>query len=513
MNRVVAENERPGTSDWRLDHPAIAREIEGYAAATSVNRGDVIRLHVNTHAASFSLEVFRMGWYQGLGARRVFGPVVVPGTRQTMPEMDPATGLVDCAWVNPFELTTRNPHDPTDWATGVYLARLSTVECSNPRESGSEGEGERGRENACESARAAQSYILFVVRDDAAPCDLLFQLSVTTYQAYNAWGGKSLYRWGSSGRERAAKVSFNRPYAANAQNPAAAYGMGAGEFLTNLQPHAESYPVSNAGWDYNMLRWLEREGYGVAYCTNLDTHATPALLRRCSAWLSIGHDEYWSRPMRKHVEAARDAGVHLGFFSANSAYWQVRFEASTASGDADRVMVCYKKAARDPLPAGSADKSLATDKWRSAAVDQPEEALIGVMYAGDPVDADIVVTAAAHWVFAGTGLAPGAVLPGLLGYEVDSVQGRGPAGVEILAASPWTALTDASQRGVAHMCLSTARSGAHVFATGSIQWAWGLDDYNVPALRSSRLNAAAQQITRNVLERFVSTPHRVNGAV
>ncbi len=134
------------------------------------------------------------------------------------------------------------------------------------------------------------------------------------------------------------------------------------------------------------------------------------------------------------------------------------------------------------------------------------------MYAGDPVDGDIVVTAAGHWVFAGTGLEPGAALPGLLGYEVDSVQGRGPAGVEILAASPWTALTDASQHGVAHMCLSTSPSGAHVFATGTIQWAWGLDDYNVPALRSSRLNAAAQQITRNVLRRFASLPGRADDA-
>lgn len=500
MNQIVAENARPGTADWRLDHPATAREIEGYAGATSVDRGDVIRLYVNTQAAAFALEVFRMGWYQGLGARRVFGPVDVPGTRQAMPEMDPATGLVDCAWVNPFELSTRNPGDPADWPAGVYLARLSTADLTNRRE------------DDRKDAHTAQSYILFVVRDDARRSELMFQLSVTTYQAYNAWGGKSLYRWGSSGRERAAKVSFNRPYAANPQNPAAAYGMGAGEFLTNLQPHPDTYPASNAGWDYNMLRWLEREGYDLAYSTNLDTHSTPALLRRCKAWLSIGHDEYWSRPMREHVEAARDAGVHLGFFSANSAYWQVRFEASAATGDADRVMVCHKKAARDPLPAGSADKTLATDKWRSAAVDRPEEALIGVMYAGDPVDGDIVVTAAAHWVFAGTGLEPGDVLPGLLGYEVDSVQGRGPAGIEILAASPWTALNDASLRGVAHMCLSTARSGAHVFATGSIQWAWGLDDYNVPALRASRLNAAAQQITRNVLARFVSLPGQVGDA-
>jgi hypothetical protein len=477
-NPIAAENARPGTRDWQLTRPATQREIEGYAAATSVARGGTIALYVNTRAPAFVLEVFRIGWYEGLGARRVFGPLDVPGTVQPEPKMDAETGLVDCAWTRPFVLTAANPDDTSDWASGVYLARLTA------RDSG------------------AQSYILFVVRDDDRRAELLFQLSVTTYQAYNSWGGKSLYRWGSSERQRASKVSFNRPYAANAQNPAAAYGVGAGEFLTNLQPHPDVYGISNAGWDVNMLRWLERMGYDVAYITNLDTHARPELLLRCKAWLSIGHDEYWSSQMRRHVEAARDAGVHLGFFSANSAYWQVRLEPSAASGTADRIMVCHKKAARDPLAAH--DPTLATDQWRSAAVNRPEEQLIGVMYAGDPVHADIVVSAPGHWVFDGTGLKAGDALPGLLGYEVDSCHGGGPANVEVLAESPWSALNDSGKRGVAHMSVYTAPSGAIVFATGSIQWAWGLDDFNVPALRASRLNGAAQRVTHNVLDRFLA---------
>lgn len=474
MNPIVAENVRPGTRDWLLERPANAREIEGYASATSVNRGESIGLYVNTAATSYLLEVFRMGWYQGLGARRVAGPISLPGRRQPMPGRDDETGLVDCAWVEPFELATQNPTDPDDWPTGVYLVRLTAA-----------GSG-------------AQSYIFFVLRDDAHAHDLQVQLSVTTYQAYNSWGGKSLYHWGSAGA-RAAKVSFNRPYAANAQNPAAAFGMGAGEFLANSQPHPDTYRVSNAGWDCNMVRWLEREGWSVAYCTNLDTHAR--VPRRCKAWLSIGHDEYWSWSMREHVEAARDTGIHLGFFSANSAYWQVRFEPSAASGTADRIMVCHKKAKSDPMCL-AADASVATDKWRSRAVGRPEEQFIGVMYAGDPVDGDIIVTAPDHWVFAGTGLARGDSLRGLLGYEVDATHGHGPANLEVLAVSPWTALTDSSRRGVAHMAVHRATSGALVFAAGTIQWAWGLDDFNVPVLRSSRLSPAAQQVTRNILRRF-----------
>jgi hypothetical protein len=482
MNRIQVENARPGTADWLLTQAATARQIEGYASATSVNGGEPIQFFVNTSAAQFVLEVFRMGWYQGLGARRVAGPISTPGVQQVMPTMDPSTGLVECDWVQPFVLTTADAQTGQAWLSGVYLARLTSL--GNNHDAG------------------AQSYIFFVVRDDDHTADLLVQLPVTTYQAYNTWGGKSLYHWGSSQGQRASHVSFNRPYAANAQNPAAALGMGAGEFLCNLQPHPNTYKVSNAAWDCNLLRWLEREGHDLHYCTNIDTHARPGLWRRHKAWLSSGHDEYWSRPMRQEFEAARDAGTHLGFFGANAAYWQIRLQPSAATAQPDRTMVCFKKANRDPV----LDKTQATDKWRSSAVGRPEEQLMGVMYAGDPVDGDIVVSAPSHWALAHTGLRAGDTLAGLLGYEVDSVQGHGPEGLEVLAHSPWTSLTEPSLRGVAQVVLSTHASGALVFATGSMQWAWGLDDFNAPGLRSSRLCPAAQQITRNVLGRFVAGP-------
>jgi len=181
-NPIQAENRRPGTADWLLARPATARQIEGYAGATSVNRGEAIALCVHTHAPRFVLEVFRMGWYQGLGARRVHGPQSLPGRAQPMPAMDPATGLVDCAWAPSIQLPTRDAATGTPWPTGVYLARLTT------------------------SDDGAQSYVLFVVRDDERAGGLLVQLPITTYQAYNAWGGKSLYHWGSSGGERAMAV-------------------------------------------------------------------------------------------------------------------------------------------------------------------------------------------------------------------------------------------------------------------------------------------------------------------
>lgn len=472
-NAIVAENARPGTSDWHLARPALAREIEGYAGACSIDRGEAIALYVHTHASAFTLEVFRFGWYAGDGARRVAGPIELPGTPQPMPAMDHDSGLVDCAWDVTYLL-----HTSTEWTGGVHLVRLT--------------EHDSGK----------QSYIFFVLRDDARGAPLRVQIPVTTYRAYNNWGGKSLYHWGSSSHSRASKVSFNRPFAANSQNPAAAIGMGAGEFLTNLQPHPDRYGISNAGWDCNMVRWLEREGYDVSYCTNLDVHARVQTMFGCRAWLSIGHDEYWSATMRDRIEAARDRGTHLGFFSANTAYWQVRLEPSAASGSPDRIMVCHKKAKRDPLYA--TDRRRTTDKFRSDAVARPEEALLGVMYAGDPVDGDIVVRDAAHWLFAGSGLRDGDRLPGLLGYEVDCVHDVAASAATILAASPWTSIPDGTLKGDAHMTLYRATSGALVLATGTIQWAWGLDDLNAPALRAARLCPAAVCITRNFLTRALT---------
>lgn len=481
-NPIVAENARTGSADWPLQRPALGGEIEGYAGAGSIDRGESIVLYVHTRAQRFTLEVFRFGWYADCGARRVAGPIELPGKAQPMPVMDETSGLVDCAWEPSYTLQTS-----ADWTSGVHLVRLT--------------EHDAGR----------QSYILFVLRDDARGAPLLVQIPITTYQAYNNWGGKSLYHWGSSNHSRASRVSFNRPFAANTQNSAAAIGMGAGEFLCNLQPHPDRYGISNAGWDCNMVRWLEREGYDISYCTNLDVHARAALLRDCDAWLSIGHDEYWSGAMRDRIEQAREAGTHLGFFSANSAYWQVRLEPSPASGTPDRIMVCHKKAKRDPVFAR--DPRAATDKFRSDAVARPEESLLGVMYAGDPVDGDIVVREAGHWLFEGSGLRNGDRLPGLLGYEVDCVHDAAASRATILAQSPWVSLNDPALEGQAHMTLYTAPSGALVFAAGTIQWAWGLDDLNAPALRPSRLCPAAATLTRNFLTRALARTATAPGRV
>jgi hypothetical protein len=264
-----------------------------------------------------------------------------------------------------------------------------------------------------------------------------------------------------------------------------------------------------------MLRWLEYEQFDVGYVTNVDYHRTNTQLNGAEVFLSPGHDEYWSWRMFDHVEDARDAGVNLAFFSANTAYRQIRFEPSPSSFPAgspeqnERVIVHYREIS-DPNPTG--DPYLVTTEFRDVPYPgRPEQNLLGVQWVeegGQPVDGDIIISNATHAVFARTGLTNGSRLAGLLGYEVDRRYG-GFGNIVELASSPFTTLAPPITSGNSHMTIYPAGS-AEVFATGTIQWAWGLDDYNGPGLgnvRTSRLSAAAQQITDNVLKRFGATPY------
>jgi hypothetical protein len=253
--------------------------------------------------------------------------------------------------------------------------------------------------------------------------------------------------------------------------------------------------TSAAAWEYNMVRFLERERYDVTYTTDYDVHRRPAELLEHRALIVMGHDEYWTMAQRNGIVAARDAGVHLGFFAANVGYWHVRFEPSMQNVP-DRTMVGYKGAAsQDP-------GTPATTLFRNLGL--PENQLIGVMYGIDPVNSDVVIDDASTWVTAGTGLRTGDRLPGLLGYEIDWMTEKLNASMRRIGHSPYGG--HHGDMTVYEAPNKTGGAPATVFATGTMQWAWGLDDYYAGALRPSRLSVPAQQITRNVLNRFRGTP-------
>jgi regulation of enolase protein 1 (concanavalin A-like superfamily) len=449
QNPVQIENAKTGTTDWRITHPGWASgAIEGYASLTSVNRGGQINFYVSTTDPTYTLEVFRIGYYQGLGGRRMTDPVTLTGIKQVMPSPDPTTGLIECAWTNPYTLTIPASADPTDWMSGFYYVKLT----------GSSG---------------VQQYIQFVVRDDSRPSDILMAEAITTAEAYNVWGGKSLYGTPDDRGNPAVaawKVSFNRPF----------YGdetWGAGNF--GPQNDFKMY-------EWGMVQFLESNGYDVTYATNLDVDRDASLLMSHKMFMSAGHDEYWSWTMRDNVEHARDAGINLGFFSANTSYWQVRFEDSTVDASPQRVMVGYKEHCnQDPIT----PTNLRTCLFRSPQVNRSEDRMLGVMYITQ-ARMPFVVEDASNWAFSNTGLKNGDALTNpdgsfFVGYEVDAVGPNSPANLWRLAHSPATP----KNANFSDMTMYRAASGATVFASGSIFFG-----YAVPQM---------QQVLKNVLSRLI----------
>jgi hypothetical protein len=462
---VVRENRKPGTDAWQFWRYGYERgddvheQVKAYASRTSVNRGDVLTLHVSVNPPQqYSIDVYRIGWYGGQGGilTTTIGPL--DGTTQPPCPLDAATGLISCDWAPSVDVAI-----PATWTSGIYLGVVRNA------------------------ARYA-NYVVFVVRDDGHVPELLFQQTVTTYQAYNHYPsdgvrGKSLY--GSSfgaptiaGTTRAVRVSFDRPYE----------GDGAGRFLE---------------WEINFVRWLERSGYDVGYTTDVDTHENPGALLATKGLLVVGHDEYWTREMYDAVERARDGGVHVGFFGANAAYWQMRF-APSPSGEPNRVIECYKDAALDPVQGPTT-----TVRFRDEPVGRPEQTLVGIQTGDIIVNgfhgayADYVVENAGHWVYTGTGLRDGDVVPGIIGYETDLVYADVPLAPSVpdtftvLSTSPYMSVTGAPT--YAQSAVYQAPSGAWVFAAGTIGWSLGLDDFGARGTADARL----QRTTRNVLDRFV----------
>lgn len=424
------------------------REIKGYASATSVNKGGSVALFISVNPPqTYTIEVYRVGWYNGLGGRLLATIGPLKGTTQPVPPPDPETGQVECNWELSYILDI-----PTNWVTGQYLLKLV-------------------------NAAGYQNYILLTVRDDAAQPDLLFQSAVNTYQAYNSFGGKSLYTYNSTDGVAAVKVSFDRPY----------MDSGSGDFLR---------------WELGMIRFLERNGYDTGYCTNVDLHISPTILKRSKALLSVGHDEYWSRQMYDTVENARDQGVHLGFFGANAVYWQVRLEKS-GKGVPNRTLVGYKEHFKDD-PYYRVNDSLTTGLWRDPPLNRPENELIGVLSDsqgewenGFPY----VVKNSNHWVYSGTGFKEGDSVPGLVGYEWDNlgIRNFSPPGLVPLSASPVIDVNNV--RSVANSSIYQAASGAWVFGAGTIYWSYGCDynSYNTRYLVDSRI----QRTTLNILNKFI----------
>jgi hypothetical protein len=205
------------------------------------------------------------------------------------------------------------------------------------------------------AANGKQNDIPFVIRSQQ-PSALLFVHGETTDQAYNPWGGKSLYEFNSYNGKRAYKVSFNRPLA-NQGSP------GWGNLFR---------------WEYPMIRYLEKQAYDLGYVASVDTHTDVDIFKHHAGVLIVGHQEYWTKESRDHLVAAVDQGANLAVFAGDTMGWQVRYEPS--QNMQNRIIVCYKDASRDPL--NGRDNSHVTVGPTSSPLNQPVQSLLGSMSRG-----------------------------------------------------------------------------------------------------------------------------------
>ena len=374
---IWRENQKAGNWGW-IASAAPNGAIEGYGSQLSVVAGQTVELHVRTDpAAPYRVAVYRLGWYGGAGARLVSCEPSCPGKRQgknrrgrarPTPPMNPTTGELAASWPVTDRIRTRR-----SWVSGEYLAQLVIA---------------RGRN------RGLARWIPFVVRPARSdPNSILVEVPVDTWEAYNSWGGKSLYDFNSSHGVAAVKVSFNRPWA---------YG----------EPNL-TFPV---GFEYSLLQFMERNGFPLEYATDVDIDEHPQLLLEHPLTIALGHGEYWSQGIRNAWDAARDAGKNLAFLGADTGYWQIRYE------DSHRTIVEYRSSTLDPDPIPS-DK---TNAFRILDPPRPECRLEGVEFQSGGiypplVNSYTVLASGNSWLTA-AGLKPGDVLPNSVRDEWDSLR-------------------------------------------------------------------------------------------
>jgi hypothetical protein len=450
-NPIVAENALPGNdpSTW-LPPVYTPTSIAGYASEESVLPGEDVHLHLQTNDGyRYRVEVYRLGWYGGAGARLLTCVPSCsgdePGRTFGRPQVSPVNGVVSAGWP-----VTDTISVPTTWVSGYYYALLRVT-------SGGSDTGVRG-------------YVVFIVRDPPSRrSQILVQVPVNTWQAYNNWGGKSLYPFNSTDLEPAPRVSFDRPLEYTAQNA--------------------------FDWEVNLVRWLEHEGYDVSYQTDADTDANPDGLLDHRLVIVAGHDEYWTKLIRDAFDAARDAGTNLAFTGSNAGYWQVRYE------DDGRTIVGYKDAAPDPEPV----PSLKTIRFRFLSPPRPECLLEGVMFyrirehIGPPTDYTVTAAASTDPWFAGTDFKPGDTVLDVGGSEWDSLPEQPTPGCDQPGLVDLFHYQGEPQNG--DSVRYTAPSGARVFAAGAQQWSWSLDPFNTNQHgRTLPADTRLEQFMRNALD-------------
>jgi hypothetical protein len=390
---IIAENRKPGTSSWRItsEGPGF---VEGFADHNYAKQGDLVGLYVSTDHPSFRVVAYRMGWYQGLGARKVWSSALVPGVDQPPCPVQPNTNMVSCDnWSKSLTMRITAGFFPGD-----YLLKLV--------------------------AGDNFAYIPLTIWQPTSRATYLVMNRSLVEQGWNDFGGYDFYQ--GMGPcildsntyppcNRARVVSFDRPYS----------GDGSSDFLTN---------------EYPMVAFMEEHGLDVTYCTDICISEHPNFLLQHKALIALDHDETWTNSERVAVLDAANAGVNIAFFGAATFVRHARLQPSPLGPD--REEVDYRNASEDPLSNGGNPLEVTGNTWASPPTDWDAESFLGQIYSGFLVpgapNAPMVVYDAASWFFAGTGLGDGSVIPSVINSDIDHLDPSGPfpQNLQVLAHSP-----------------------------------------------------------------------------
>ena len=470
---IAEENAKPGATDWQLTRVRLDKIdgyrcpwIEGYCTKQSVEAGESLDICVSTAPPQkFKIEIFRMGYYGGRGARRM--TELGPFQGKPQPTTPPGRkNIRECRWTTAARLTI-----PADWPSGVYLGRMTLLPPT-------------------EKIGPWQSYVVFIVRDDR-PADVLFQCSDNTWQAYNRWPDDySVYTHPKGGQGPWADVSFDRPYGREAQwlgvvnDPLT---LGSGEFL----------PL-----EFPLCYFLEQHGYDVTYCSNSDMVSAARGLK-CKSFISVGHDEYWDIRQYRSVVAMRDAGVNLMFLSGNAVCWVSPF---SPSGDGRPARVIFRGG---PYGGNHPNVALRDKEHGPFPHRGPDEGYLMGARNVDPVNGggDWICVKPEHWLFAGTGMKCGDRIPGLVGWEYHGDPPADIPGLEIVGEGIALVGGDTPQRWTA--TVYPGPKGNFVFNASTIFWSQGLSSppgHTLPWTHWTRPHGPDERVQRmmhNLLRRAI----------
>src|SRR5947209_468472 len=475
------ENAKPGTVVWKVSKQATS-QIQAYTGEPSINKGGYVHLYVSTSSPLYSIDIYRLGYYYGVGARLVESIPASAGVFQgyyISNRPDPIqcktcitslkdsqgleTDITDANWA-----LTNTIYFPSDWVSGIYYIKLT------------------------ESKNGYQWATPVVLRDDERKTDLIFEDPVNTDQAYNFWGGTGLYD------------DLRHPGVRNG-HPSNAY------YVSFARPYIEEHGAGFLfGWTYSMLQFMEKNGYDITYTTNDAISEGLTDFMNYKGFVSEGHDEYWDYNERHRLELAISRGMSAAFFGSNAMYWQIRY--TTVPNTNHKAIICYRFRELDPYGADKSLQYLTTTKWRDYPVNNPEDKVLKAMFVSQNANKlqDFVAKNTNSWVYDGTNMTDGDIIKRVVGLEIDTTFSDGSITLNdrITIIGESTYIDQYVKHCIATAVLYEPLTGhSIIFDAGSYVWPDALSDFQVPwpvdkdgpVPESSLL----ERMTNNILQRMV----------